>query len=156
MAFVWQWRALARFEGLRTVLGAAAVLLALAGHAQAQADPPAIAPAWQAAITAQLEAFRSGNADAAFGFASRDFHLSFPTARAFYETLVGSDYQPLLQSVSHSFGDYAEQQDMRVLQKVRVVAPNQTIYEAVYRMRLEPQGWKVEGVSMLTEAGMAI
>ena len=141
---------------IAALLAGAGPLIGVLQPAQAQLTVPAAVEAWQGAITGQLEAFRSGNAAAAFGFAAQEFHLSFPTAQLFYDTLLGSTYKPLLQSLSHSFGEYSQTEAARVLQKVRAVGPDQTIYEAVYRMRLEPEGWRVEGVSFLSKAGVAI
>ncbi|MGV3490268.1 MAG: DUF4864 domain-containing protein [Devosia sp.] len=137
-------------NGLRVVL-AVVVMIAGATAVQAQDAAP-----WQATITGQIEAFRAADADAAFGFASAPFHQAFPTAGAFFLAIVGSGYGPIMESRSHSFGEFQVQADDTVLQEVKLIGTDQGLYAAIYQLGEEPEGWRVMGVQLVKQPGMGI
>jgi hypothetical protein len=132
-------------------LVATVVLLAGAGLAAAQEDAP-----WQATVTGQIEAFRAHDAAGAFGYASAPFHRSFPTAEAFFLAIIGSGYGPIMESRSHSFGEYQVLADDSVLQEVELVGTDQSLYGAIYQLGEEADGWRVMGVQLTKQPGMGI
>ncbi|RUT34997.1 DUF4864 domain-containing protein [Arsenicitalea aurantiaca] len=114
------------------------------------------ATAWQAAITGQIQAFREGDAPAAFSYAAAGFQQGFSSPTLFYSSIIGSGYAPIRESRSHSFGPYQEVSEDRVLQAVRLVGTNQQLYEAVYQLGQEEDGWKVMGVQLRPQPGIGI
>ena len=63
----------------------------------------------------------------------------------------------MVQSRSHSFGDFRKLSDTIVAQVVRLVGPDQSLYEALYQLEDEPDlGWRVVGVVLRKEAGIGI
>ncbi|MGV8954180.1 MAG: DUF4864 domain-containing protein [Cypionkella sp.] len=138
---------------MRMMMGLAMLLLALVLPAQAQtADAP-----WQAAITGQIEAFRSGDGVAALDYAGAAFKAQFTDPEAFVTAIAASGYGPIVASRSHSFGDFNKVGDSIVLQVVKFVGPDQSLYEALYQMMNETDvGWRVQGVALKKEPGVAI
>ena len=139
--------------GLLLTLGAPAVLAAEAPP-PAPAAPTAKLPdaaAWQGVITGQVEAFRRGDAVAAFGFAGAPFQKAFPDATSFMLSIAAAGYAPIFISVSHSFGEFQQVDATTVVQQVTFNGPNQDVYIAIYLLTLEPAGWRVEGVQLAKE-----
>jgi hypothetical protein len=147
-----------------TVLG---LMLGLSGPALAQATPgnelaaepsaDAMAEApWQDAITGQLEAFRRGDGAAALTFAASGFKQTYADPDQFFAAIVGSGYGPLVESRSHSFGEFTMISDTVVGQVVNMVGPDQRLYQALYQLVLEPEGWKIQGVALQQEQGLGI
>lgn len=134
-----------------TVIG----LGVLAVPALAQEPPETDTAAWQEVISGQIRAFRAGDAPAAFNYAGAAFRVSFQNAEVFFETIVRSGYAPIMESHSHSFGDYQMVGDTAVLQLVRLVGNDLQLYEAVYQLVEEPDGWRVQGVQLFRQQGMA-
>jgi len=134
----------------------ALVALAFLASPVAAMDAGKPEKAWQAVITGQIEAFRTRDGSAALGFAGRDFQMQFRNPDAFVATVEAMGYDPLVRSRSHSFGDFTQMDDTHVVQLVRIVGPDQLIYEALYQLEQEPGGWRVEGVALKREAGVAI
>jgi hypothetical protein len=135
----------------------AAMVLALVAAPAFAEDPVAAADApWQDVITGQIQAFRDHDAPVAFSFAGAGFQESFPSAEAFFATIIGSGYAPIMESVSHSFGRFEKLAAKAVVQEVRFVGPGQELYGAVYQLTEEESGWRVQGVQMFKEAGVAI
>jgi len=112
--------------------------------------------AWQASITGQIEAFRQEDGASALEFASSGFQVQFDDPQLFYEAVLASGYEPLMHSRSHSFGQFEKLDDENVLQIVLLVGPDQGLYEAIFHMIDEPKGWRVEGVALRREEGIAI
>jgi hypothetical protein len=125
--------------------------LALAGEDAAKPED-----AWQAVVTTQIEAFRSGDAATAFGIAAAPFHAAFGSAEEFYAVIAGSGYGPLVTSVSHDFGTFERPDERTVLQVVNIQGNDQRRFRAVYQLTMEVSGWKVEGVSLLADQGIAV
>lgn len=132
----------------------AGLLLLVAVPALAQGVAPE--EAWQKVITGQIEAFRHGDAPEAFALAGTGFQDTFPNAVTFFEVIIASGYAPIMLSKSHSFGAFQRTDDKGVAQVVKFVGPHQEIYEAVYQLVEEANGWRVQGVSLGKPAGIAV
>jgi hypothetical protein len=132
---------------------ALALVLALVFPAPAQeSDAP-----WQATVTGQIEAFRAGDGAAALNFATAAFRTQFTDPSDFIEAVVASGYGPIVASRSHSFGDFTKVNDTVVMQVVKLVGPDRGLYKALYQLVDEPGvGWRVQGVMLKREAGVAI
>ena len=115
-----------------------------------------VTPVWQDTITGQIEAFRHMDAAGAFQYAGAAFQVSFPSAEAFFLTIVGSGYSPIMESQSHSFGGFRMVDDKSVLQAVTLVGKDQSLYEALYQLAEEPAGWRVQGVQLTRRPGMGV
>ena len=138
---------------MRILISVGLLLLALVLPVQAQSED---AP-WQAAITGQIEAFRSGDGAAALELAGAGFKSQFSDPELFVKAIAASGYGPIVESRSHSFGDFNRVGDTIVLQVVKFVGPDQSLYEALYQMMDETDvGWRVQGVALKKEQGVAI
>jgi hypothetical protein len=140
---------------LRGLVSTLFVLLLALPAGAADSAPAGEAP-WQAVISRQIEAFRAHDAATAFSCAGRGFRVSFPSAEAFFDAVISSGYAPIMDSQSHSFGEYLRLGAAAAIQQVRLVGNGQERYLAVYQMTAEPEGWRVQGVQLAREAGIAI
>lgn len=112
---------------------------------------------WRETVTGQIEAFRSGDAEAALGFAGAAFKNTYSDAERFLADVERTGYGPIVASRSHSFGRFEELADNTIVQAVTLVGPDQSLYEAIYQMREEPDaGWRVQGVVMRKAEGLGI
>lgn len=132
--------------------GALLSLLLLVAPAQAQDD--IMAAEWQAVITGQVEAFRVHDAPAALSFAATSFKQNFPDPAAFEQAIRDWGYEAIMESRTHSFGPYQQVNETMVLQAVRFTGPDSILYEAIYQLNREPDGWRVGGVQLMKTAGM--
>lgn len=114
------------------------------------------AEAWQGVITSQIEAFRHKDAPGAFQYASAAFQTSFPSAEAFFVAIIASGYAPIMESRSHSFGTFQKLGETSVLQEVKFVGNDQSLYEAFYQLTEETAGWRVQGVQLMKQPGLGI
>jgi hypothetical protein len=137
-----------------SVLGITLAMLAAPSPAQEALDTATPAP-WQEVISGQIQAFRDRDAPTAFSYAGTAFQISFQNAEIFFETIVRSGYAPIMDSHSHSFGDYLMISSRAVLQRVRLVGIDLQLYEAIYQLIEEPDGWRVQGVQLFRQRGMA-
>ena len=139
---------------MRMIFALAMMVLALVSPSLAQTDD---AP-WQTAVTGQIEAFRAGDGEAALSFAGAGFQTQFgEKPEAFIAAIAAAGYAPIVESRSHSFGTFDRVSETSVLQVVKFVGPNQSLYEAVYQMADEPDvGWRVQGVALRKQEGIAI
>jgi hypothetical protein len=140
------------------VAGVLAAFLLLGAVARAQdagAEGAAIEP-WQSVITSQIEAFRAKDAPGAFQYAGAAFQNVFPSAEAFFSAIVGSGYAPIMESRSHSFGKFQKIGEGAVLQQVKLVGNDLSLYEAFYMLAEEANGWRVQGVQLAKQAGVGI
>lgn len=128
------------------------VALLLPAAAQDEAAP------WQAAVTGQIEAFRAQDGAKALTFAAEGFRTQFEgQPDAFYAAIIATGYQPIVDSRSHSFGEFTKVSDTVVMQVVKFVGPDQGLYEALYQLGDEPgEGWRVLGVALKKEQGVGI
>ncbi len=133
---------------LRLVLG----LLMMAPAWAQEAEFP-----WRETVTGQIEAFRSGDAEAALGFAGATFKSNYQDAEQFLADVERAGYGPIVSSRSHSFGVFRELREGAVVQLVNLVGPDQRLYEAIYELVDEPgEGWRVQGVVMRETQGIGI
>ena len=139
---------------MRMIFALAMMLVAFAMPASAQTDE---AP-WQASVTGQIEAFRAGDGTAALTFAGESFRSQFDgQPEAFIAAIAASGYSAIVQSRSHSFGEFKKVSETSVLQVVKFVGPDQSLYEAMYQLADEDgEGWRVQGVALRKEAGIGI
>ena len=142
---------------MRTMLALGLLLLGLMLPAKvaAQAEEQAPMP-WQETISSQIQAFRDGDAPGALRYAGMGFQTAFRSPEAFFLTIMGSGYAPIGTSVSHSFGAFQRIDESNVAQQVRLVGPAQELYEAVYVLREEAAGWRVQGVQLVKTAAVGI
>jgi hypothetical protein len=134
----------------RQVLAGLAAMLALtAGQARA-AETPADIAAWRAVIDAQIRAFREGDADTAYAYAGTAFKAVFSTARLFFLALTRSRYALIAGSRSHRFEAYQSVPLDGIIQEVTLVGADQELRQALYFMKQEREGWRVQGVVVLT------
>ena len=133
-------------------LGVLLGFLLLVAPSQAQDD--IMAAEWQAVITGQVEAFRVHDAPAALSFAATSFKQNFPDPAAFEQAIRDWGYGAIMDSRTHSFGPYQQVNEGIVLQAVRFTGPDSVLYEAIYQLNKEPEGWRVGGVQLMKTAGM--
>jgi hypothetical protein len=144
-----------RFFAFRSLVLAIFAVLALVAPtvpAAAQSEAPAD---WQEVITHQIQAFRDQDAPAAFSDAGRTFHAAFPSPEAFFVAIITSGYSPIMESTSHSFGEFRMTDD-GVVQVVRLVGKSQELYEAWYQLREEEGAWRVQGVVLQKAQGLGV
>jgi hypothetical protein len=135
-------------------LGVVMVLLsAQPALAQEAAKPET---AWKAAITGQIEAFRSDDGEKALLYAGEAFRQEFTDPDEFVAAIAQMGYEPLVHSRSHSFGAFEQFDETHAMQIVNIVGPDQLVYEALYQMMMEPEGWRVEAVTMRQAEGLAV
>ena len=138
---------------MRVFLALALMMMALVAPAVAQNDETP----WQATVTAQIEAFRASDGVAALDMAGKAFKAQFEDPDLFVAAIAASGYGPIVTSRSHSFGTFERVNETRVLQVVRFVGPDQSLYEAVYELGDEPDvGWRVLGVALRKQAGIGV
>ena len=145
------------------VLVVAGLMPVLAGMASAKAEDAAMAaPAvvavepWQEVITSQIEAFRHKDAKDALKWAGAGFQVAFPTPEAFFVAIISSGYAPIMESRSHSFGTFEKMGDKVVVQEVKLMGTDQSLYEAFYQLAEEPDGWRVQGVQLVKQNAIGI
>jgi hypothetical protein len=135
-----------------TLVTLAFIASAPAQESRSTPPPPSRTQAsaeWQAVITKQIVAFRSADAAAALSCAGVNFRDAFKDPVQFYEFIVNSEYQPIVKSRSHSFGEFQRGEGDNVLQIVTITGADQRVYKAIYEMTREEEGWKVQGVTRL-------
>ncbi|MDB5542275.1 MAG: Type topoisomerase gyrase/topo topoisomerase subunit [Devosia sp.] len=144
------------FRTLATGFFGLLLLVGTVAQAEDAVAPPATIEPWQSVITSQIEAFRIKDAPGAFQYAGAGFQKMFPTAEAFFVAIITSGYSPIMESRSHTFGEFRMTGDKAVVQEVRLVGNDQSLYEAFYQLAEEPNGWRVEGVQLLKQPGMGV
>lgn len=139
---------------MRIVVALWIMLAGLVSPALAQDDT---AP-WHTTVTGQIEAFRAQDGTTALTYAAEGFRSQFVgQGDAFYVAIVATGYQPIVDSRSHSFGEFQRVSDTAVMQVVKLVGPDQGLYEALYQLVDEPgEGWRVSGVALRKQAGIGI
>ncbi len=129
----------------RLIATLAAVLIstavpALAGDAEVSAA--------QGTIESQLRAFQADDGALAYSFAAPNVKQIFPTLEAFMG-MVTSGYMPVRKPQNFSFGKVEERAGDEIWQQVHVVGPDGKDYEALYTLKLQPDGvWRITGVSL--------
>lgn len=126
------------------------------GMAQDDAVDAPAEPTWQAVITDQINAFRDGDAEAALALAGTGFQQTYNDPDRFMRDVMSWGYEPILRSVSHSFGEYRPGGENMVLQIVQVIGNDQGYYEAMYQLGYEDDGWRILGVALSQKQGVGI
>lgn len=144
------------YVSCRLWIASLAIALAATTTPLSAAEDGSVAAPWQDVITGQIQAFRDRDAPAAFDYAGTPFKVSFGNADMFFEAIVRSGYAPIMESASHSFGEYRLIGQLGVMQQVRFVGNDQQLYEAVYQLTEEGDGWRVQGVRLFTPEAMAV
>lgn len=141
---------------LGVLLRAALALVLMTGFVRAEdAAAPDVEP-WQAVMTSQIEAFRAHDAPGAFQYAAASFQTAFPSAEAFFATIIGSGYGPIMESTSHTFGGFTRLDEHSVAQEVMFTGKDLSRYEAIYIMTEEEKGWRVSGVQLVKTPGISV
>lgn len=130
---------------LRGVPLVAALTLTLA-HAQPPHEATAAEP-----IFRQLEAFRSNDYDAAYGFASAEIHRLFD--RGAFERMVRRGYPEIAESTSARVANTHRTPDGHVYIRLKIRGANGQHVEAVYEMVHEDGAWKINGVVARPDPG---
>lgn len=121
------------------------LLAALApSPARAQSDAAALA-ALTAPVMSQLDAFRRGDFEAAYGYASEEIREQFD--REAFERMVRSGYPEIARSASAEVAEARQAGDGHVHLLLRIQGANGRSIEAVYDMVREPAGWRINGVA---------
>lgn len=138
------------------------LVLAVSGFglsaAWAQGTVPRDDRAWHETISGQIDAFRRGDGDAALRFAGMSFQKQYRNkdGQAFVEDIKRSGYAPIVESFSHSFGDFRRVEGQTVLQVVNFQGPKQGLYQALYQLSIEPDGWRIQSVQLRREPGIGV
>jgi hypothetical protein len=130
-------------------LAALALGLLAAGGAAAQPGPGAH-PAAET-VMRQLEAFRQGDYDTAYGFASQTIHDLFD--RAAFERMVNAGYPEIARSRAAVVERAEDAPNGNVYLFVRVFGANGRSIEAVYEMVHEDGRWKINAVVARSTGG---
>ena len=129
---------------------ALALLLCLAPLAGG-ADEPVVAAATEPVLK-QLEAFRQGDFDTAYAFASEAIHHQFD--RAAFERMVTAGYPEIARSVFAlvAQGELAPNGNVYLVLKIR--GANGVSVEAVYELVTEAGAWKINAVVARPDSGI--
>ena len=129
---------------------AAALAVAVPAHSQSSADP-----AVQNVITSQIQAFRSGDDDRAFSFASPRIRAMFGSSGNFMD-MVKNGYQPVYAPRNFTFGRAIER-DGTFYQEVLVTGPDGLEWVALYTLeRIEDGSTRITGVRLARSNSPAI
>ena len=139
-----------------SVVGAFFSLFLLLTPALAQEANDPSPTAWQAVIAGQIQAFRNHDAPGALSFAAASFHQTFTDPKQFFITIIASGYSPIMESRSQTFGAYKLLSADSVLQDVKLLGNDQSIYEAIYQLDREAAGWRVHGVQLVKTTAVGI
>ena len=134
--------------GIGRAVGAALIAATLAAPAQAQPaqaqNDAAVVRAATEPVMRQLEAFRQGDFDAAYTFASASIRELFD--RAAFEQMVRGGYPEIARSVSAAVVEARVVTETSVYLRLRIGGANGQAVEAVYEMVREDRGWRINGV----------
>ena len=126
---------------------AALLMLVTAFTSGAVADEAATAAAQQT-VERQLEAFLSGDDEAAYSHAAPNIKRMYPTRDAFM-AMVRNLYAPVHRPQNYAFGKSEMQAPGRIKQSVLLLGPDGKDYEAVYTLELQEDGiFRITGVSL--------
>jgi hypothetical protein len=127
-----------------------------ASASEMPAPDQAVVDEWQGVVSAQIVAFRTHDAPGALKYASAPFHASFTDPEKFYAAIIASGYGPIVTSKSESFGPFQMVADGMVLQDVKLTGTDQSVYEAIYQLTKEADGWRVAGVQMVKTPAIGV
>lgn len=132
---------------LRSLLGLGLAVLAacvflMTGLARAEETPTdvpvAVSERMQEIISAQIEAFRTEDAEAAYAYASPAIRMRFPTANMFV-SMVQRGYPTVYSPLSFAFSDAAVT-DRGPVQLVRFVAEDGQLWGGLYTFTQNDEG----------------
>lgn len=107
----------------------------------------------QNTITAQIEAFRAGDDQAAYSHAAPNIVRIFPDVGSFM-TMVERGYRPVQKPASYGFGRSRELNSDHIVQEVHITGPDGKEYSAVYQLLRQSDGsWKISSVSLARTDG---
>jgi len=131
---------------MRLLAGLFAFFLLATGPVRAETPD---AGAFQAVISAQIDAFRADDGAAAYGYASPSIRRIFPNPEIFMD-MVRRGYQPVYRPQSYSFGQTGTAADGRPFQKVTLIGPDGLTYEAIYSFERQADGsWQISGCALV-------
>jgi len=133
----------------RLLLALLLVLVALPSWAQTVKPAPKEATE---PIMKQLEAFRRGDFDTAYNFASSEIREQFD--RPAFEQMVKGGYPEIAQSTFATVVSSAIAPDGHVYVAVKVRGANGNSIEAFYDLVLESGQWKINGVASKPDPGL--
>ncbi len=132
-------------------IGLALCLLAPAPHAWAQTPKPAPKEAAEP-VMKQLEAFRRGDFDTAYTFASSDIRQQFD--RPAFEHMVKNGYPEIARSTFATVAGSTVAPNGHVYLQIKIRGANGNSIEALYELVLENGQWKINGVSAKPDPGL--
>jgi Domain of unknown function (DUF4864) len=108
----------------------------------------------QAAITAQIEAFKRDDGVAAYGFAAPEIQLYFSTPENFMNMVRGG-YQPVYRPRSYSFQPGQVASDGTIRQALDIVGPDGGYWVAEYSVKAMPDGsMRITGCRLVKRDGV--
>jgi len=136
-------------SGRRSLAGLVCAAALVVGVAEAQL--PGEVSAASTTVMRQLEAFRRGDFDAAYGFASTSIKEIFD--RPTFEIMVRRGYPEIAQSTSAvvTGGDVGA--DGHVHVRLTIHGANGRSVDAVYDMVQEGSDWRIDGVAAKPTTG---
>ncbi|QFT32176.1 DUF4864 domain-containing protein [Roseibium porphyridii] len=133
---------------------AAAGLGALLCLGAAQAEEAPDSGVFQKIIKNQMTAFASGNAKAAFSFATNSLQQQFQTPEFFME-MVRQGYQPVFRPKSVTFGQ-SKMTKLGPTQEVYVTGPKGKNWLALYSFEKQDDGsWRISGCYLTKSDGIS-
>ena len=141
---------------VRRLLGVAALVAVAVVAPVAAADKPTSADrrAIEATIRQQLDAFRSDDAERAFGFASPDIRRQFGSSDNFMR-VVRERYEPVYRPSAVQFGRL-DAIAGGWIQSVDLVDGDGRVWRALFTMRRQAdRQWKIGGCQLLQTAAIA-
>jgi len=133
-------------------LTASLLLSALALAAPANADPAAV----KATITRQLDAFRAGDAEAAYALAAPRIKRMFPSPERFI-TMVRRGYPAVYDAGAPVFLRGKEIDTTNFAQEVALTDSAGTAWTALYTLAMQDDGsWQISGCYLKKAAGQSI
>ena len=131
----------------------ALLLLVPALPAWAQTAPPAPKEASEP-VMKQLEAFRRGDFDTAYTFASSDIKQQFD--RPAFEHMVKNGYPEIARSTFASIAASTVAPNGHVYLQIKIRGANGNSIEAIYELVLENGQWKINGVTAKPDPGLVL
>ena len=125
-------------------------LLSCAGMSWAQQAKPAPKEAMEPPMK-QLEAFRRGDFDTAYTFASAEIKEQFD--REAFEQMVRGGYPEIARSTSATVAQSILAPDGTVYVTLKIRGSNGKSIEALYELVLEEGQWKINGVRSRPDPG---
>ena len=136
---------------MKHCIGLVLLLLMLSLPAQAQAPAPKEA---SEPVLKQLEAFRRGDFDTAYTFASSDIKQQFD--RPAFEYMVRNGYPEIARSTFATVAGSTIAPNGHAYLSLKIRGANGNSIEALYELVLENGQWKINGVSAKPDPGLAV